>query len=223
MAHELYFLPILLDALDATQCREALREAFSKIIVLGREPGYELGYTRFKEFMKIVGEGTSLDEQSDSDHAVVQFLISFCKQMSPRGVLSTDLQTDPILYKRCQRLVSELQQLMPDQITLEIVVESGEEVLARLDACQEGTLGRVRHIRPGTYRLSLSTGRRLWEGILTRSDLLCEGRPLALAADENGLAGEPAREIAMLSGEIVVKVYRGLESGVLEIVRMPTG
>ena len=71
--------------------------------------------------------------------------------------------------------------------------------------------------------MSLSTGRRLWEGILTRSDLLCEGRPLALAADENGLAGEPAREIAMLSGEIVVKVYRGLESGVLEIVRMPTG
>ncbi len=223
MAHELYFLPILLDALDSTQCREALRDAFSKIISLGREPGYELGYARFKEFMKMVGEGPSSDEQSDSDNAVVQFLISFCEQMSPRGAVSAGLQTDPILYKRCQRLVGELQQLMPAQITLEIVLERGDEVLARLDACQGGTLGRVRRIRPGTYRLSLSTGRMLWEGILTRADLLCEGQPLAMAADENGAAGEPAREIAVLSGEIVMKVYRGLESGVLEIVRMLTG
>ena len=221
MAHELYFLPILLDALDATQCREALREAFSKIILLGREPGYELGYARFKEFMKIVGEGASLEEQSDSDDAVLQFLISFCEGMDPEGIPSAELQRDPILYRRCQRLVSELQQLMPGQITLEIIVESGEEVLARLNADQKGKLELLKHIRPGIYRLSLSTGRHLWEGDLTDADVIWAaarpGQPFRLAADSGFGDQPPTRELRLLNGEISVRIFPGLEAGVMEV------
>ncbi len=222
MAHELYFLPILLDAIDATSCREALREAISKVISLGREPGYELGYQRFNEFMKIVGEGAALGEDSDSSDAVLQFLVSFCSQLDSQGLSSEVLLSDPIVYMRCQQLVSSLQHLIPNrQEQIEIIVESGNEVLARFNADNEGALGRVRRSTPGKYSVSFSTGRKLWEGILTKSDLTCEGQPLSMAADDNGLPDKPALEIVMLSGEIVMKVYRGIESGALEIVRIP--
>ena len=77
------------------------------------------------------------------------------------------------------------------------------------------------HLLPGYYRLRLGTGRLLWEGELTDRDLLWNaafpGKALDLAADTGGAAREPTRRIDLLDGDMVLRVYPGLESGFLDI------
>ncbi len=61
MFTDLYFLPIIERALQKKDRRRALRRALSKIVDLGRESGYRLGFKQFKRFM----------EEAKSAHALL--------------------------------------------------------------------------------------------------------------------------------------------------------
>ena len=74
---------------------------------------------------------------------------------------------------------------------------------------------------PGAYTLRMAIGRILWEGSLGRQDLewaaAHPGRPLDLAADTGDELVEPTREYSLLRGELVMKVFPGLETGTMTI------
>lgn len=78
-------------------------------------------------------------------------------------------------------------------------------------------------IMPGRYRLVLETGWVLWEGHLRAEDLLWSSAhpesPLRLAADTGTRADVSTREIRLLDGAMLLRVYAGLEAGWLEIER----
>ncbi|NQU74932.1 MAG: hypothetical protein HQ546_01290 [Planctomycetes bacterium] len=79
----------------------------------------------------------------------------------------------------------------------------------------------VGDITQGAYRLSLDTGRVLWQGHLTSQDLLWAkafpGEPLRMAADTDQVKQRPVREISLLEGALTLRIYPGVEAGSLEI------
>jgi len=52
MSNNLYFIPLFDRALRAKDRKRAIHIAFSRIIRMGREPGYEQGFEQFKRFME---------------------------------------------------------------------------------------------------------------------------------------------------------------------------
>ena len=51
MNNDLYFLPIIAQALQKPDPRAALRQALEKIRTMGEDPRYRLGYQQFVRFM----------------------------------------------------------------------------------------------------------------------------------------------------------------------------
>lgn len=79
----------------------------------------------------------------------------------------------------------------------------------------------IENIDPGFYAISLSSGRVLWEGALSESHLVWSeafpDKSLQLAADTGGAEILPTFEEDLLDGEIMLRVYAGLESGRIEL------
>jgi hypothetical protein len=79
----------------------------------------------------------------------------------------------------------------------------------------------VSDIIPGSYTLALDTEWVLWEGELTPRDLIWSlafpRRPLPLAAKTAAGYEMPTRTIEILTGEVVIQVFAGLERGQMAI------
>ena len=56
MRDDLFFVPLLADALRQPNQKDALREAFGRIESLGRLPAYRRGFTQFRRFMQDVSQ-----------------------------------------------------------------------------------------------------------------------------------------------------------------------
>lgn len=61
MSDELFFLPIISEALRQAEPRGAMREAFERIRTMGQEPQYITGYQQFLRFMDSVNESLWTD------------------------------------------------------------------------------------------------------------------------------------------------------------------
>lgn len=84
----------------------------------------------------------------------------------------------------------------------------------------------VEGIRPGSYRLALASGRIIWEAELTEKDVSWSAaypaKPVQLAADSGETTQRPTREIRLLEGTVILRLYPGLDRGTLVIeVRGP--
>ncbi len=100
--------------------------------------------------------------------------------------------------------------------------------LKRIPLDQQGGRWTIDNLQPGFYALSFDTGRVIWEGELTKNDLLWTlafpGQDLPLAADTGEEAIQPSRQFHLLQGEIVLNVYPGLESGRIKLLmNRPSG
>jgi len=91
----------------------------------------------------------------------------------------------------------------------------------QFDAGLSRGFARLDNINPGFHSLSLDTGHVLWEGELTESHLLWAvafpGEPLPMAADTGEAGNQPTLEEDLLDGEVVLRVFPGLEGGSMEI------
>ena len=54
MSDDLYFIPIIVQALQQRNPEESLRQAFDKIRYIGLQPRYKLGLEQFDRFMATV-------------------------------------------------------------------------------------------------------------------------------------------------------------------------
>jgi len=85
----------------------------------------------------------------------------------------------------------------------------------------------IGNVLPGRYTVRFSNGRVLWEGELSKEDLLWAyafpGKDLAMAAETEVSQGKPTRTISLLSGEIMLSVFAGLESGQIKDGKWKTG
>ena len=111
--------------------------------------------------------------------------------------------------------------------TVEVFVERDNTRIATCEFDEAIGAEAIAGIVPGRYRLTLETGRLVWEGELTEGDLLWSkthpGEGLPMAADSEDTTREPTREMDLLEGTVVLRIYAGVEAGSLEITLTAPG
>ena len=104
---------------------------------------------------------------------------------------------------------------------MELIVERDNRPLARCDLRRAGARQMVEGIKPGLYRVSLDTGCVLWEGVLAEADVIWTlafpSQPWPLAADTGDNLVGFGREILLLQGSVVLRLFPGIEEATMEI------
>jgi hypothetical protein len=227
MNRTLYFIPLIERALGQSNPRKALVEAFREIQSLGKDPAYADGFVRFLSFMEEVAEGWKLQGllASDAGAAILEdFSLQLAAESPPNAPFSEKDQSGlpPALLEQIIQRLHTLSLMDTEPIRMEVDVIRDNEIHATMQLDPTERVQRIGGILPGKYKFRLGSGRVLWEVELEEKDLILKladpGQNLKLAADtgeERRLS--PTRKMAALNGEIVFRVFPGIESGWIEI------
>jgi hypothetical protein len=232
MNRSLFFIPLIARALGQSNPRKALVEAFREIQSLGRDPACAEGFAMFVSFMKEVAESWKLQNLL-SDDSGVAILEDFSLQLAAKSPLNAPFSEKdqsglpPALLKQIIQRLHTLSLMDTEPIQVEIDIIRDREIYETLDMDPTEPVQRISGILPGKYTFRLGSGRVLWEVDLEEKDLLLKlanpGKNLKLAADtgkDHRLS--PTRKVAALNGELVFRVFPGIESGWIEIeTRIP--
>jgi hypothetical protein len=107
---------------------------------------------------------------------------------------------------------------------LKINIARDEKLIASLPLKPSHIPLRISDAVAGHYTFQLNTGRVLWMGKLMETDLiLIKAFPdsdLKLAATTEDWKLKPSKLIRLLGGEIVIRIFPGFESGIIEVQRL---
>ena len=222
MNKDLYFVPIIARALQETHPQHALRQAFVDIAALGHQPAYAQGFRQFQELMAV-----SVDHFQTLESLAMRMHVAELAAETADGVQADqDAALDSFRQERRWRaeyehVVAELAKFGGRRrFELTLLDNTGEAVGSVRLAGRAGgeTISRI---TAGTYVLTYDTGWILWEGMLTERDLVWAlafpGRPLKLAADTGDTTEAATKEIVLLDGELVLRVFPGVETGRIAI------
>jgi len=233
MSNDLYFIPIIAKALQQKDTEVSLGRAFDQIKSLGQKQDYQRGYQQFQRFMDTVNSHVKKNESDLLEVHTVRALMTELatgtfegsdeeKQMALRII-----QSRPQWQAEYDRLIAEIEQLhqAPEGIGISIFREN--ELVKSLTFKEIPDSKTIDNIIPGGYNIALATGRTIWQGQLTEQDLVwTEAFPdkaLRLSADTGEPEGEPTQEFSIFDGEIILRVFAGLETGRVEITMKLSG
>jgi hypothetical protein len=232
MIEDLYFIPILAEALKAPQVEEALRGAFERIRSLGQQTQYKQGLVQFEEFVHLVNDCRQQNRSSPPDEWRIE---SSMVELATNTFEGTGQERQAILDAISSRpdwkdlydgLVAEIEQHQRAAAVTRVSLLQDGEPLGFMEVRGGSGRGTVSGVTPGSYSLQLDTGRVLWEGPLREEDLLWTkafpGQPLSLAADTGEQRARPTQRLEIFSGEIILQVFAGPESGRVEIIVNPS-
>jgi len=118
-----------------------------------------------------------------------------------------------------ERLKDEAKEFFAPEAPIEIEIIKGDKEIGSISIIKDPDY--VSPIFPGKYTIRFSNGRVIWEGDITREDVIWAhafpGMDLPMAAKTETLQQEPTRILPLLSGELIIYVFAGLESGRFEI------
>jgi len=225
MSNNLYFIPIIAHALEQKEPEKALKEAFEEIRAKGQRPEYSNGFKQFQQFMEIAKQHIS-DQKQDLitiTHKIISELIlefvtgTFEGGEEERQAVEQLIMSRPEWQNEYRNLCAEIQETERYPSQINILVEKEGNLFGKMSFEEVQGFTSLQNIVPGHYIIKLETGRVLWEGELTEQDLIWtvafHGLPLKVAADTKDLPKEPTREERLLNGELVLRVFPGLESG----------
>ena len=227
MSNDLYFIPIIARALQQEDTDESLRRAFDEIESLGQQPDYQLGYQQFQEFMHIVNDhkkehGLDLLENNSVIALITELTTStFEGTDQEKQMILRIIQSHPKWQAEYDRLMAEMRELQRAPTGVSVSILREKEPFRSLTFTKSPDSKTIDKIVPGRYTVALATGRIIWEGLLAERDLIWKeaypGRALRLSADTGEPEGEPTQQVSALEGDIIVRVFAGLESGRIEI------
>lgn len=228
---ELYFIPIIANALGRDDPKQTLEEAFDEIWELGRKPEYAEGYRQFLAFINetlaphILKNGRKTRLISDAfQHSIYDLVTdTFNGGHEQKNALINTIEANPEWNAEYERIKEEALEFIAPEAPVEIEVFQDTNKIGILSISDKP--GSISMVFPDRYSIRLSNGRVLWEGDLTPNDLIWTyafpEKDIAMAADTEALEPEPTKTISLLGGEIVLFVIAGLESGKLTIKCYP--
>jgi len=223
----LYFIPIIARALASEDSKNAMKDAFDEIQELGYRQEFKEGYRQFIEF---VNTATGLSEETPSEkisslgNALSRLIDdlacdTFEGDEEEREALITALKNIPESSAEYERISDEARAFLAPETPIEVEVLRDDKMIALVPISPDTV--PIGSILPGTYTVRLSNGRVLWEGALTKEDVIWAfafpARDLPMAAATETHQPQPARTIPLLNGELMMYVYAGLESGRIRI------
>jgi hypothetical protein len=234
MNKTLYFLPIITEAFRQADQRTALESAFKEIASLGERPEFAEGFQRFREFLALAlqGEPISAEDFMEETEALVQRLIFELSSGTFRDGCDKRQMALQLIESR-QEWKTEFEEA---QATLSgdpafigpvnIVVTADDGPVGNIVISPDTTAESLGGIAPGRYSLLLETGRMIWSGCLSLSDLVLQAafpeEPLQAAADTAALPAHPTLVVSLLDGDAVLRVFPGFERGRIEVELTPS-
>lgn len=227
MSEELYFIPIIAEALQQEDKQTALTEAFEKIKELGKKPQYKQGFGQFARFIDSVNSHTKKNKSNMLTDNMMRVLITDIATDTFEGTekekeqILDAIQSHPEWKNDYEQLLSHFMELesLPQNIKISVFRE--QELLEQIEFTDIPGFGIVGSIVPANYRLAFDSGQILWEGQLTERQLLWSeahpGEPLKMAAATDRESQKPTEEVSVFGGEIVLQVFAGIESGSIKI------
>ncbi len=227
MSNDLYFIPIIAKALQQRDTGESLRQAFDEIESLGQRPDYERGYRQFRQFMDAVSGHMKEHESDPLEISVARSLITelatdtFEGNDQERQMALRAIQSRPQWRAEYDRLTAEIGQLKQAPVDVGVCICRENQLFKSLTFTKFPDSKTIDKIVPGHYTIALATGRIIWQGLLAERDLIWTeaypGRALRLSADTGEPEGKPTQQVRVLEGDVVLRVFAGLESGRIEI------
>jgi hypothetical protein len=227
MSNDLYFIPIIAKALQQKDTDESLRQAFDEIESLGQQPDYQRGYQQFQKFMHTVSDHTKEHRPGLLENNAVIALITELATSTFEGtdqekqMILRTIQSHPQWQAEYGRFTAEMRELQQAPTGVSVSILRENEPFRSLTFTKSPDSKTIDKIVPGRYTVALATGRIIWQGLLTERDLIWTeaypGRALRLSADTGEPEGEPTQQVSALEGDIVLRVFAGLESGRIEI------
>jgi len=219
MNRNLYFVPILAEALRGSDQCGSLEKAFMAIERLAQDPDYAVGYRNFIWFMAEVCD----HRQRLDDHDLRMVMIEWAAGGSDEAerwdsLLSRLLERYPWLRGEYEALC---QACGHRSLSLRLQILRDGQQIGEVNS--EAVPGRhvIDDISPGHYALRLDTGLVVWEGRLDARSLIWTqaygGRSLELAAEAGESRWQPTYEVVVSGVGVVLRTFAGLESGLLEI------
>jgi hypothetical protein len=227
MSNDLYFIPIIARALQQKDTDEWLRQAFDEIESLGQQPDYQMGYQQFQKFMHIVSDhkkeyGPDLLENNAVIALITELATStFEGTDQEKQMILRSIQSHPQWQTEYDRLAAEMRELQQAPTGVSVSILRENKPFRSLTFTKSPDFKTIDKIVPGRYTVALATGRIIWQGLLAERDLIWTeaypGRALRLSADTGEPEGEPTQQVSALEGDIVLRVFAGLENGRIEI------
>lgn len=191
MNNDMFFISKIEEAIESDDPYSALELKIAEIISTGQQPGYTNDLYQFGIFLfkiREIIEYQLLDEPYVKQ--IEELWNLYCDGMARRGYL------DLLIFKDAD-LIATIPLASPH-------VEYG-----------------INNVSPAFYSFELSSGRLLWEGPLSKTDLLwafaSPDKDIKLAADTDGTQPKPTRELILLNGEMIIRIFPGIEAGSIRI------
>lgn len=223
----LFFIPILAEALRSSSPKEALLQAFRRIRELGQEEEYQEGFSQFEQFMGRAAqhqEARAEDVPAAGGDIAYELSVEIASDTFEGDKQEKEAALELIFSRQVwretyERLCEEFRKQTPvvTPPTAIVVERDGGPIAEIVLGAGRGYIG---NLRPGHYVLRTSAGRVIWRGDLTEKELLWMAaypdRALELAASTGEEVREPTAE-HLLDGEVVLRIFAGIESGGVEI------
>ena len=227
MKNEMYFIKWITEAFKQPDREAALQSALEKIKSLGSQPEYAEGYEQFQVFMGLVNNHIKKNGHKTLSENIIRALIvelatdTFEGDDQQKNDILEIIQSNSDRQNEYQALSKQIQTLQEPFDTLEISVLRDEQPVGTVSLSEKKNTQTVSQLVPGFYKLVLSTGRLLWEGVLGDEDLQWvkahAGQPLKMAADSGQAKAKPVKTLSILDGELELAIFAGVESGSMEI------
>jgi len=229
MSKDLYFLSIIADALRQPDPKAALRAGIEDIKTLGQRPEYKRGFLQFQHFMaEVKGNSEKLSQKpldimsNEIRYLSLQLASDLLEENQEEEQAVLDLiRSEPRWQEDFEKMCKEISKSkMPHRVP-EIIIEKNREPIGFTPCERQPVIKEIRNVEPAHYAARMDTGRIIWQGELTEKELIWSvafpGQALELAADTGEPTARMTREITLLDGELIIRVFPGAESGRLEL------
>jgi len=225
--NNLYFIKILERTFSSSDLKQSLNKAFKEIAGKGTLPEYEEGFNNFQMFIKAIDKHLSGDPELVERFKIDQWKSKMLDLITGTFKGSGDekleligfIQTNPELFSSYEQIREELKKFLPKVFPIQIEIEKDGEMLGKHEFDRDTANITIKNISTGFYRVLLSTGRLLWEGNLPEEKLLWvkayPQQKLPVAAETEPLKQRPTLTESLITDEIVLEVYPGIESGII--------
>jgi len=195
MREHLYFIADICNSLRNGFSTEELADIVEDIVSKGKEQKYKRGYGQFLQFV----------------------------EAGRAGWLAMSVEQKQMISQIVNELMQESsKEISPTNQSLSLLLERNNVTLAILEFLDGNQTFLIGDLLPGEYSLRTDSDWLLWQESLSEVDLYWTSaypdQDLPMAADTEDVEKEKGKEYVLLNGEVVLRVYPGLENGTMEIM-----
>jgi len=218
MNENLFFVPIIANALQEPNIEEALRKAFCQIKKMSTEKRYFEGFANFELFMNTAYNRYEITTTDQIHELIVHLGMGMFEGTTQEKETMLDIVASHPEWKVEYEAFCQIEadkNLMREFPVIEVSSDKGFVIRNTFEKVPghesfEGLL-------PGKYKIKLvNTGWIIWEGKLTAKELIWTA--LDMAADTRGTQKRHTNKIDLLNNkELILRTFAGREMGRIEI------